>query len=268
MSDAGPGSPVWSRGDPYERYMGRWSRPVAREFVRDLGLPPSLSWLDVGCGTGALTAAILSHALPREVVGIDPSPGMVAVARRQLREGVRFAEGEAGRIPMGDATFDVVVSGLVLNFVPDLAATLAEMRRVVRPRGIVAAYVWDYAEGMQLLRHFWDAATALRPAARELDESARFPSCNPAALSAAFAQAGFIDVAVAPITVDTTFRDFDELWAPFHEGVGPGPAYVRSLDETQAIQLRERLRSRLTARDDGAIALTARAWAVKGRRVR
>lgn len=259
---------LWTRGDPYERYMGRWSRLVAREFVRGLGLPPSLSWLDVGCGSGALAHAILTLALPREVIGIDPSDGMLGTAKRQTREGVRFMKGEAHAIPLDDGAVDVAASGLVLNFVPDLAAAMAEMKRVVRSHGILAAYVWDYAEGMQLLRHFWESAVALRPGARDFDESGRYRVCDPRSLVDAFCDAGLIDVAVAPIAIPTDFRDFEELWGSFLEGQGPAPAYLRTLDEAPLIQLRERLRARLPAQADGAVRLTARAWAVKGRRVR
>ena len=124
-----------------------------------------------------------------------------------------------------------MVAGLVLNFVPDVEAALAEAQRVVRPTGVVAGYVWDYAAGMQLLRRFFDAAMALDPAMRAHDEGVRFPITHEGRLAEAFETAGLVDVDHRPIDVPTVFRDFDDLWAPFLRGTGPAPAYVVSLDE-------------------------------------
>jgi SAM-dependent methyltransferase len=153
----------------------------------------------------------------------------------------------------------------VLNFVPDPPAALAELRRVTRPGGIVAGYVWDYADGMQLMRRFWDAAADLDPAARDLDEGLRFPLCRPAPLRALFAGAGLADVVVEEIVVPTVFADFDDYWTPFLGGTGPAPAYAVSLPEVDRAVLRESLRSGLPTEPDGSIHLTARAWSVRGR---
>jgi hypothetical protein len=158
------------------------------------------------------------------------------------------------------------VSGLVLNFVPDLGETLAETRRVLRPDGFAAGYVWDYADGMQLLRRFWDAAVALDPAASAHDEAVRFPDAGPVPLEAAFREAGFEAVQVRSIDVPTCFADFDDLWTPFLGGIGPAPGYVASLTGPARDALRDRLRSSLVAEPDGSIRLTARAWAIGGRR--
>jgi SAM-dependent methyltransferase len=178
----------------------------------------------------------------------------------------RFAVGDARALPVPPAAFDATVSGLVLNFVPAPAAAVAEMARVTRPDGAVAAYVWDYAGEMQLMRHFWAAAAALDPAARELDEGRRFPLCRPAPLAALFGAAGLTAVAVRAIDVPTHFRDFDDYWTPFLGGQGPAPGYCLSLGEEQRARLRERLRAGLPVDPDGAIRLIARAWAVRGRR--
>jgi SAM-dependent methyltransferase len=258
---------VWNQGNPYERYVGRWSRPVAAQFLRWLAMPPALRWLDVGCGTGALASAIVAGAGPKEVFAVDPSEGFLTLARQRLRDEANLLPGSAAQLPLPDASVDVVVSGLVLNFVPDPGAGLAEMQRVAKPGATIAAYVWDYAEGMQLMRAFWDAAIALRPEARALDEGLRFPLCAPAALRAAFAAAGLADVEVAAITVDTPFRDFDDYWSPFLGGQGPAPAYACALDEASRDALRERLRQQLPVQADGSIALHAKAWAVRGRRI-
>src|SRR4051812_20873887 len=155
---------VWAAGDAYEPYVGRWSRLVADEFVAWLALPAGTRWADVGCGTGALAQAILDRARPRSVVGIDPSEGFLAFARRRVgRDRAAFRIGDAQALPVDAAALDAAVAGLVLNFVAEPPRALAEMRRIVRPGGTVAAYVWDYAGRMELIRRFWDAAGALDP---------------------------------------------------------------------------------------------------------
>ena len=256
---------AWNEGTPYERYVGRWSRPVAREFLAWLNLPPLLRWLDVGCGTGALSAAIAATCRPKQLIGIDPSAGFLAEARERLQDRATFHVGSATEIPLPDALMDVVVSGLVLNFVPSPASGIAEMKRIADAGATIAAYVWDYAGKMELMRHFWDAAVELNPAARALDEGVRFPLCTPAALHDAFENAGLVEIAVAPLEIGTPFRDFDDYWTPFLGGQGPAPAYAMSLDESARTRLRERLRARLPIGRDGSIALVARAWAVRGR---
>ncbi|HEY7902706.1 MAG TPA: class I SAM-dependent methyltransferase [Casimicrobiaceae bacterium] len=253
----------WHEGDPYERYIGRWSRPVAAAFLAWLDQPASLRWLDIGCGTGALTAAIATQAQPASLVGVDPSPGFLAKARERVA-GATFRVADALALPLADATADVVVSGLVLNFVADTGRGLAEMRRVCAPGGTVAAYVWDYAAKMALIRHFWNAAVALDPAARALDEGVRFPLCDPHALESAFRGADLAAVEVVPIDVPTVFRDFDDYWSPFLGGQGPAPAYAMALDAAARDKLRDRIRADLPVRADGSIALVARAWAVRG----
>jgi len=256
---------VWAAGDAYEPYIGRWSRLVAREFLAWLGPAAGGSWLDVGCGTGALAATVLTTADPAALVGLDPSAGFLANARARLDDRrARFVVADARRLPLAGARFDAVVSGLVLNFVPDPAAAVAEMARVARPGGRVAAYVWDYAGGMELIRRFWDAAAALDPAAADLDEGRRFPLCRPEPLAGLFRDAGLGEVAVRAVQVPTVFRDFDDYWTPFLGGQGPAPGYVLSLDEAGRVALREELAARLPAAADGSIALAARAWAVAG----
>lgn len=260
-------SDVWAAGEFYEPYVGRWSRLVGRRFLQWLAVPAKADWLDVGCGTGALTQTILEHALPRSVTSIDPSPAFIEYAKAHVEgERATFEIGDARALPVKTASVDAAVAALVLNFVPDPARAVAEMTRVARPDGIVAAYVWDYAEGMALMRYFWDAATALDPAARDLDEGVRFPLCRPAPLTELFQLADLRDVDVTSIEVSTDFRDFDDYWSPFLGGQGPAPGYVTSLDEAHRRALADRIRERLPIASDGAIHLTARAWAVLGRR--
>jgi len=264
--NGGSGREVWAAGDAYERYVGRWSRLVAPDFLDWLEAAPGWRWLDVGCGTGALSATILHRAQPAGVTGLDSSEGFLARARQHLQDPrVVFDEGDAQVLPYDDAQFDVAVSGLVLNFVPDQTRMLAEMRRVVGPGGTVALYVWDYAERMELMRHFWDAAAALDPAAGKLEEGLRFPICRPGPLADLVRATGLQAVETTAIDVPTVFADFDDYWSPFLGGQGPAPGYCMSLPEEARARLRERLKQTLPIGPDGRIALTARAWAVRGR---
>jgi SAM-dependent methyltransferase len=258
---------VWSDGAAYELYVGRWSRLVAAELVERLDLPVGGRWLDVGCGTGALVEAVARLGAPAEVVGVDPSKGYVAHAReRNADRRVGFEVADAAKLPFEDGSFDVAASGLVLNFLADPAEAAGEMVRVVRPGGTVAAYVWDYAGGMQLIRCLWDAAVALDPGAAQLDEGRRFPLCSPDALAELFGGAGLAEVETWAIEVPTVFSDFEDVWGPLLGGQGPAPGYVATLDEPARTRLRDRLRADLPIDPDGLIHLVARAWAVRGRR--
>jgi SAM-dependent methyltransferase len=264
--NGGSGTEVWAAGDAYEQYVGRWSRPVAEAFLDWLKVAVGRRWLDVGCGTGALSATILRRAEPASVTGIDASEGFLSRARERLQDRrVAFDHGDAQALPYGEGQFDVAVSGLVLNFLPDQAKMVAEMRRVVRPGGPIALYVWDYGGKMELMRYFWDAAAALDPAAGSLDEGARFPVCQPGPLAHLLRAAGLEAVETTAIEVPTVFADFDDYWSPFLGGQGPAPGYCMSLPEEPRARLRERLRQALPTDPAGRIALTARAWAVRGR---
>jgi SAM-dependent methyltransferase len=256
-------SDTWERGSPYEQYVGRWSRRVAPLFLSWLSIPTRRSWLDVGCGTGALCAAIIDCCSPSSVAGVEPSEGFLKTAKDNLGGQVTLHQGSATAIPLGDASVDVVVSGLVLNFVLDQRAALAEMARVTGEGGTIAAYVWDYAGKMVLMRFFWDVAVELDPTVAKLDEGIRFPVCHPEALEKLFAGAGLKSVEVTPIDVPTQFRNFDDYWQPFLGGQGPAPAYAMSLDETARARLRDRIQERLPIEASGSISLTARAWAAR-----
>jgi SAM-dependent methyltransferase len=260
-----PPKDAWGNGGAYERYVGRWSRQVAAAFVEWLAVPPGGRWLDVGCGTGALIETILGRAAPAEVQGIDRADGFVAFVREQLRDPrVQADVGDAQALPVADARYHAVVSGLMLNFVPQPHAALAEMVRAARPGGIVAVYVWDYAGRMEFMQHFWEAAAVVDPAAAELEEGRRFPICQPQPLQKLFQAAGLSDVAVQPIEIATDFYDFDDYWTPFLGGQGAAPSYLLTLSEERRGALRERLRATLPYAQDGSIRLVARAWAVRG----
>jgi SAM-dependent methyltransferase len=256
----------WTDEQAYEPYVGRWSRRVAPRFLRRLPAAPGATWCDVGCGTGALSHAILETQQPARVLAVDPSEAYLAAAQRGATGlPLDVAVGTATEIPAADGEFDRVVSGLVLNFVLQPGQALAEMMRIARPGATVAAYVWDYAGGMQMIRLFWDAAIAVDPAAAALDEGRRFPLCRPGPLRELFESAGLADVEVEPLDVTTSFADFDDLWQPFLGGQGPAPGYCATLTDDKRDALRDELSAMLPRRIDGRIPLEARAWAVRGR---
>lgn len=255
-------------GDAYENYMGRWSRLVAGPFLNWLEPPESLRWLDVGSGTGNLSQAVISNCDPASVQGIEPSAGFVEQASASVKDSrSQFNLGDAQSLPIESASYDVVVSGLVLNFIPDVNRGIAEMGRAVRPGGTVAAYVWDYAGKMEIMRRFWDVAVTLDATAAKFDEGQREPMlCRPEPLAGKFGDAGLVDIEVRSIDVDAHFVDFDDYWAPFTGMQGSAPTYVMSLDEESRMSLKEQLRSAIPVAADGSIDLIARAWAVRGKR--
>jgi SAM-dependent methyltransferase len=256
---------AWQAGDNYEAYMGRWSRQLAPRFLDWLAAPQGLDWLDVGCGTGALSAAILAQSAPASLISIDPSDGFIAAARARVADPrAEFRVGDAQALPLPAASRDIVVSALMLNFVPDKAKALGEMKRVVRPGGTIAFYVWDYpGGGLEFVRAFWTTATALDPAAGDLSEDRRFPYCTPDGLADLARSAGLTAVGGAPIDIATVFPDFDDYWHPFTLGGGPAPGYCASLAPEARQRLKDRLRDSLPRAADGSIPLTARAWAVR-----
>jgi SAM-dependent methyltransferase len=259
---------VFSAGDPYERFMGRWSRALAPLLVRFAGVLDGENVLDVGSGTGALTAA-LAAALPAStIVGVDPAAAYVASAQARLPgDRVRFEVGDARQLRFADTSFDRTVSALMLNFVPDPAKAVEEMRRVTRPGGTIAAAVWDYGDGMQMLRVFWDEAVALEPASAGRDER-HMPLCRRGELAALWRAGGLADVVEAALTIPMPFASFEDYWLSFLEAQGPAGAYVASLPVDAREQLRQRLRIRLIGDDgDRPVTLGGRAWAVRGKRL-
>lgn len=256
----------WDSGHAYEQYVGRWSRQVAPKFLHWLALPPGLAWADIGCGTGVLSAAILSACSPSSVHGVDKSNGFLSVAKQRILDPrATFDLGDAAQLPWEANVYDAAVSGLAINFVPDPDETVREMARVTRPGGVVAIYLWDYAEGMQMMRHFWDAVVAISPHDARFDEGERFPLCRPEPLKALFENAGLRFVTVTTIDIPTVFQDFDDYWNPFLGGTGSAPAYLASVSDEVREKIRLHVQARLAPSQDGTIKLTARAWAVRGR---
>lgn len=258
----------WAAGATYEDFMGRWSRQLAPRFVSWLQILGGVHWLDVGCGTGALTNAICSHADPASVLGCDAADPFIEYAEYARRHSgdarVSFVVAGAGSLPGRAGGYGSVTSSLALNFFPDPEAAVREMRSLTAPQGAVSACVWDYAGGMEFLRYFWDAAAELDSTARELDEGRRFPLCRPEPLADLFRRAGLADVRCEPIEILTEFASFEDYWRPLLGGTGPAPSYVASLDADRRAMLGRQVEQALPRRPDGTIALTARAWAVRG----
>jgi len=255
----------WQSGDSYEYYMGRWSKLIAEQFVDWLSPRPGIQWLDVGCGSGALSEAAIDRHDPAAVIAIDQSEGFVRTAQQRLGNKANCKVGNAMSLPLDDASVNIAVSGLVLNFIPEPEKALAEMKRVTSMNGTVAVYIWDYAEKMEFLNHFWDVVVELDPGASALHEGHRFPDSNAEQLVDTFNHVGLLEVEAAPLEIATHFNDFDDYWKPFLGGQGPAPTYVSKLEDSEKTHLRETLKQRLPVEQDGSIVLYARAWAAKGR---
>lgn len=255
----------WQSGDPYEKFMGRWSTLVAQTFLDWLNIPTGRRWLDVGCGTGSLSKLILESRQPKEIICLDSSSDFISSAQRSIvHPQVRFKIGLAQSLDLDSNSVDAVVSGLALNFVPHPKAAVSEMLRVTKPEGKISIFLWDYADGMEMLRYFWDAAVELDESAEEFDEGIRFPLCREGQLEVLVRNAGLSEVSATPIEVTTKFQDFDDYWLPFLGNVGPAPSYAMSLNQEGKQRLENKLRESLPIDENGSISLTARAWAVKG----
>jgi SAM-dependent methyltransferase len=255
---------MFSTGHAYDRFMGRWSRELARPFAQFAGVEEGHAILDVGCGTGVLAEATAAIA-PCRIMGIDSSASYVAAARsRVATERASFERGDAQRLRFSSDTFDRTLSLLALNFIPDLTAALTEMTRVTRIGGTIAAAVWDYGQGMEMLRFFWDEAIALMPAAAARDER-HMPLCRKGELAALWLEGRLTDVREEPLTVQTAFASFEDFWLPFLDKQGPAGAFVADLARPARDELRLRLRCQLIGEGtDRPIVLHARAWAVRG----
>ena len=265
ITSAGAQDLIFSAGDAYERFMGRWSRALAPLLVEFAAIRNGDAVLDVGSGTGALTAAVAAVAPSSQIVGIDTAAPYVAFAQaRHPGNLVRFEVGDAQRLRFPDSSFDQTLSLLVLNFIPDPARALDEMIRVTRRGGTVATAVWDYGQGMEMLRVFWDEAIALNPAAASRDER-HMPFCRQGELAVLWREHRLRDVSEKALTIRTRFSTFDDYWSPFLDKQGPAGGYVAALADSQREELRRRLRRRLLGEGpDRPIVLSARAWAVRG----
>lgn len=249
----------------YERFMGRWSRLLAPAFIAFAGVKNGDRVLDVGTGTGSVAGAVEGSMPASEIVGVDPSEGFIAYARKNAKSTrVRYEVGDAQALKFKDGSFDHTLALLVMNFIPDHNKAIAEMRRVTRSQGIVSACVWDYDAGMQMLRFFWDEAVALDPAIEPKDER-HMKLSRQGQLGELWKKAGLINIKDEPLVIDQAYASFDDYWDSFTRGAGPGGAYVVSLPEDLRKQLEARMRKRLLGdRQAGPFTLKAKAWCVRG----
>lgn len=255
---------MFSMSAGYELFMGRWSRLLAPPFVRFAGVGEGDRVLDVGTGTGSLAVAA-EQTGAREVVGVDPSEGFIGYAKQNNKSPrMTFEVGDAQALRYADASFDKTMALLVMNFVPDHVKAISEMRRVTRPGGVVAACVWDYDAGMEMLRFFWDEVLALDPAMAPKDER-NMKLSHRGELSGLWKRAGLVQVREEPLTIEQRFKSFDDYWGSFLKGAGPGGAYVVALPAARRQQLEAQMKKRLLGdRSDGPFTLNARAWCVRG----
>ncbi len=257
----------WTSGSHYDQWMGRWSRLLAHEFLNWLDLPAGLRWLDVCCGSGVIAEAMVERNPPASIVGIDASPEQINFARQhRAQPNVTFQTGDVMALPFPDATFNVVVCGLGLNYTPSPVGALEEFCRVTAPGGTIAVYVWDYAQGARFLREFWDTAIAIDSEAAASDQGRRFPICTEKGLRNIFEQARLEQLSLTALDIVTRFTSFDDYWEPLLTGQGSAPNYLATRDKQTQSVIRERLRATLPANAQGAIELPARAWASRGRR--
>jgi ubiquinone/menaquinone biosynthesis C-methylase UbiE len=245
----------------YDAFMGRYADRLAPRLIAFAGVQRGERVLDVGCGPGSLTEALGELVAPENVAAVDPSePFAAAAADRVPAADVRVGAAEA--LPWPADTFDVALSQLVVNFMSDADAGVAEMRRVVHPGGTVASCTWEYSGGMTMLRTFWDAALSLDSETPDEGRTMRYN--DPDGLRELWLRAGLEAVETDALVVEASYQDFDDYWEPFTAGVGPAGAYTLSLDADRRAALREECRRRL-GDPDGAFTLSAKAWAVKGR---
>ena len=244
--------------DSYDRFMGRWSAPLAPLFADLAGVGSGQQVLDVGCGPGALTAELVRRVGTQHVAAVDPSEPFVAAARER-HPGLDIRRAPAEDLPFADGGFDAVLAQLVVHFMADPVAGLREMARVARPDGVVAACVWDHGSGGGPLRLFWEAAQSLDPA---VHDQAGLAGAREGHLAELLESAGLHSVESGVLHVEVDHPSFEAWWEPFTLGVGPAGAHVASLDEADRARLRERCRDLLP---DGSFVLSAQAWAARGR---
>jgi SAM-dependent methyltransferase len=247
----------------YDGHVGRYCADLARRLIGFAGIAEGAAVLEVGAGTGLLTAELATAVGPAgRVTAVEPSAPFATACRDRVPTAV-VLDARAEDLPFSDAAFDSALSQLVVNFMTDPLAGVREMSRCTRPGGVVASCVWDYAGQMTLLRAFWDAAIAVHPGAARRDEGVTMPYCDSDSLPGLWTRAGLYEVAVTELWPTATYAGFDQLWAPFALGVAPSGAFTASLDPAPRAALREEFFRRLGS-PTGAFTLTARAWAVRG----
>jgi SAM-dependent methyltransferase len=255
---------MWA-GDSYDYLMGRWSRLMAPKFAGYAAVKDGDRVLDVGCGTGSLTRALLDVGPNVKVTAVDGSEDFIEIGRHNVADDrATFRQGDAQSLQYPTDTFDNCVSLLVMNFIPDAKSAVSEMRRVTRAGGTLAAAVWDYGDGMEMLRHLWDEAASIDETAGAKHEG-NMPLCREGELATLWSDGGLTNVDEDGLVIQMDFASFDDYWSPFLTGIGPSGSYVSNLDASTQTALKDRLRGKLTqGRDDESFSMTARVWAVRG----
>lgn len=256
---------MFALSDGYELYMGRWSRLIAPGYAAFAGVRDGDRILDVGTGTGSVASTLESMLPGSEITGVDLSAGFIAYAKKNAKSSrLHFEVGDAQTLRFSDGSFDRTMALLVINFIPDHEKAVTEMRRVTRSRGVVSACTWDYGEGMESLRIFWDEAVLLDPAAAPKHER-NMKLTRQGELGVLWRKVGLRDVREQSLVIKQAFSSFGDYWGPFLKGTGPGGAYVASLSAERRGALEAQLRARLlNRREDRAFTLSARVWCVKG----
>jgi SAM-dependent methyltransferase len=243
--------------EAYDRFMGRYSLLLSPQMADLAGVRVGQRVLDVGCGPGALTAELVTRLGPLAVSAVDPSEPFVAAARARNPE-VDVRQASAEQLPFADEAFDAALAQLVVHFMSDPVAGLAETARVTRRDGVVAACVWDHAGGQSPLSLFWDAARELDP---EVDDESELAGARKGHLAELFDAAGLHEIDETVVSASVEYTSFEEWWEPFTFGVGPAGSYVAGLDAERQTELRENCRALLPS---APFVLTARAWATRG----
>jgi ubiquinone/menaquinone biosynthesis C-methylase UbiE len=254
---------TFDAADDYERFMGRWSRAIGERFLDWMAPASGARWLDVGCGTGAFTQLVLKHCSPGSIAGVDPAPAQIEHARTQTPQ-ADFRVADAMALPFADNEFDIVASALVINFIPNRAKALNEMRRVLRPGGIVAAYLWDRSATADASPHA-PMERGLHSIGAEVLRPPVAPESTPEGAKAALEGVGFSDISVTGIEVSQTYRDFDDYWQAQTMPFAPVGKSVAALTDAGRAKLREAMHAILPAGRDGSISYSARALAFKAR---
>jgi SAM-dependent methyltransferase len=252
----------FTEGAAYERFMGPWTRAAGLVFLDWLAVPQGLAWLDVGCGTGVFTEILEEAAKPAKLVAIDPARAQISyAAKKPVAQHAVFQIGDAQALPFPDASFDVVASALVLNFIPNQALALAEMRRVTRKTGCVAGYVWDFTGPLSVTRHITSALRAIKAKAAPVPEVESTRLC---ALQDLFKGAGLTGVETEVIDVEVAYPNFDAYWRRFIDNPSPGAAFIKAMTETGRETLRASVEASLPTAADGGISFVSRANAARG----
>jgi trans-aconitate methyltransferase len=259
-------TPSWDDTKGYELYVGRWSRFISKDFIYWLKPDAGLEWLEVGCGTGALTSAILEKANPKQITAIDKSGSYIKQAMSDIiADNVIFLERGFESLPSNE-TFDIITSGLVLNFLPDIKDSFQQMANKLKPAGQLSAFVWDYAGHYQPMRHFWDAAKEVSPIAQKFDAGVKFSICNEIKLTDLFQSAGLTNIRFTTLERIATFQSFDDYWLPIASAQGSVTEFMSSLNDPQTQKLKELLKQRLPIAINGEIKLIINALAIAGTR--